>query len=362
LQSKELSGQVAYQPAAGRLGAQLHARLTHLSWRTQSSQPASTQARPDATPHKRPGSPAPLTLPALDIEVASFELDGRPLGALSLRADHLPDSHPTPGWQLSHLSLKVPEAHLTGSGRWSPATAGQRTGEPGARRSELDFLLDIRDSGALLTRFGMPEILLGGKGQLKGQIAWTGVPYSLHTPSLSGQMNLDLTSGRFLKAEPGIAKLLGVLSLQSLPRRLTLDFSDVFSQGFAFDFLRGDARIQQGIASTNNLQMKGPNAAVLMEGTANIDKETQDIRAVVIPELNAGTASLIATVVNPAVGLGTFLAQAFLREPLAKASTRTFHIHGAWSDPQVDRIRTPAGDVGGNDNDVAQPPPATPPR
>ena len=362
LQSKELSGQVAYQPASGRLGAQLHARLTHLSWRTQPTQPASTQARPDAATHRRPGDPGPHTLPALDIEVGSFELDGRQLGALSLRADHLPDSHPTPGWQLSHLSLKVPEAHLTGSGRWSPATSGQRTGEPGARRSELDFLLDIRDTGALLTRFGMPEVLLGGKGQLKGQIAWMGVPYSLHTPSLSGQMNLDLSSGRFLKADPGIAKLLGVLSLQSLPRRLTLDFSDVFSQGFAFDFLRGDARIQQGIASTNNLQMKGPNAAVLMEGTANIDKETQDIRAVVIPELNAGTASLIATVVNPAVGLGTFLAQAFLREPLAKASTRTFHIHGAWSDPQVDRIRTPSGDVGGNDNDVAQPPTPTPPR
>ena len=78
---------------------------------------------------------------------------------------------------------------------------------------------------------------------------------------------MDLERGQFLKAEPGLAKLLGVLSLQSLPRRLTLDFRDVFSEGFAFDFVRGDVAIAQGIAATNNLQMKGVNAAVLMVGT-----------------------------------------------------------------------------------------------
>ncbi|MGV2480704.1 UNVERIFIED_CONTAM: hypothetical protein IGO34_28350, partial [Salmonella enterica subsp. enterica serovar Weltevreden] len=92
---------------------------------------------------------------------------------------------------------------------------------------------------------------------------------------------------------------LGVLSLQSLPRRLTLDFRDVFSEGFAFDFVRGDTRIERGLATTNNLQMKGVNAAVLMEGSADIDRETQDLRVVVVPEINAMTASLVATAINP---------------------------------------------------------------
>ena len=94
---------------------------------------------------------------------------------------------------------------------------------------------------------------------------------------------MNVESGQFLKADPGIAKLLGVLSLQSLPRRLTLDFRDVFSEGFAFDFIRGDVKIAQGIAATNNLQMKGVNAAVLMDGRADIARETQDIRVVVVP-------------------------------------------------------------------------------
>jgi uncharacterized protein YhdP len=129
--------------------------------------------------------------------------------------------------------------------------------------------------------------------------------------------------------------------LQSLPRRLTLDFRDVFTEGFPFDFLRGDVKIEQGVAFTNNLQMKGVNAAVLMEGTANIAKETQNIKVVVVPEINAGTASLVAAVINPAIGLGTFLAQLILRRPVIEAATQEFQITGAWVEPQITRIKRP---------------------
>ena len=135
-----------------------------------------------------------------------------------------------------------------------------------------------------------------------------------------------------------------MLSLQALPRRLTLDFRDVFSEGFAFDFVRGDVTIEQGIAATNNLQMKGVNAAVLMEGQADIARETQDLHVVVVPEINAGTASLVATAINPAIGLGTFLAQMFLRQPLARAATQQFQIDGTWADPRITKVgrQTPA--------------------
>jgi uncharacterized protein YhdP len=160
--------------------------------------------------------------------------------------------------------------------------------------------------------------------------------------------------GQFLKADPGLAKLLGVVSLQALPRRLALDFRDVFSEGFAFDFLRGDIAIDRGIASTNNLQMKGVNAAVLMEGRADIARETQDLKVVVVPEINAGTASLVATAINPAVGLASFLAQIFLRQPLIKATTQEFHIDGTWADPRIARVGRGAAPAG---NGAAEGPP-----
>ena len=70
----------------------------------------------------------------------------------------------------------------------------------------------------------------------------------------------------------------------------------------------------------------------------DIVREQQDLKVVVVPELNAGTASLIATAINPAIGLGTFLAQFLLREPLQSATTQQFHISGGWADPKVEKI------------------------
>jgi uncharacterized protein YhdP len=210
----------------------------------------------------------------------------------------------------------------------------------------MKFRLDIADAGQLLARFGMKDVVRRGRGQMEGTVSWLGSPLAFGYPTLTGSFHVDVQGGQFLKADPGLAKLLSVLSLQSLPRRLSLDFRDVFSQGFAFDFVRGDVAIDQGIASTNNLQMKGVNAAVLMEGQADIAHETQDLKVVVIPEINAGTASLVAGVINPAIGLGSFLAQMFLREPLMKAATQEFHVDGTWTDPRVTRIERGATATG----------------
>jgi len=208
----------------------------------------------------------------------------------------------------------------------------------------MDFKLQLSDSGALLDRLGTRNAIRGGKGQLSGQVAWMGSPFALDYPSLAGQVNVAIESGQFLKAEPGAARLLGVLSLQSLPRRLSLDFRDLFQEGFAFDSIAGDVKITQGVAQTNNLRMRGVQAAVLMEGSADIARETQDLRVVVVPEINAGTAALAYAVINPAIGLGAFLAQALLKKPLTAAGTREFHVSGPWADPKVERVGRKFGD------------------
>jgi uncharacterized protein YhdP len=202
----------------------------------------------------------------------------------------------------------------------------------------LDFKLELKDSGLFIERLGMGRAIRGGKGEMSGQISWVGSPLTLDFQIMTGQMKVVIDSGQFLKADPGAARLLGVLSLQTLPRRLVLDFRDVFQEGFAFDNITGDVALFNGVASTTNLRMRGVQAVVLMEGSADLRDETQDLRVFVIPEINAGTASLAYAVINPGIGLGTFVAQLFLRKPLAQASTREFHISGPWADPQVERI------------------------
>jgi len=291
----------------------------------------------------------PASIPALDIVVDDFELRGKRLGRVEVEAINR-DAVGTTGevgareWQLRKLGFTVPEAGFTATGTWAVAASGP-SGSPALKRRDEDrrrmamnFRLDVADSGALLSRLGMKDVIRRGKGKIEGQVGWQGSPLSMDLPSLDGQFNLSVEAGQFLKADPGIAKLFGVLSLQSLPRRLSLDFRDVFSEGFAFDFIRGDVAIAQGIASTNNLQMKGVNAAVLMEGRADIARETQDLRMVVVPEIDALTASLVATAINPALGLGTVLAQLVLRRPLVQAATQEFRVDGTWTDPRVTRV------------------------
>lgn len=221
----------------------------------------------------------------------------------------------------------------------------------------MDFKLDIADGGALLARLGQGEVVRGAKGQLAGQVNWLGSPLAIDYASLGGQVRVAVEGGQFLQADPGMAKLLGVLSLQSLPRRLLLDFRDVFERGFVFDNITGDVSIAQGVASTRNLRMRGVQAVVLMEGSADIERETQDLRVWVVPEINAGAASLAVAAINPAVGLGSFVAQWLLRRPIISAGTREFHVTGPWAEPKVERIERKLGDAVPTDEAASAPPP-----
>jgi uncharacterized protein (TIGR02099 family) len=341
----ELSGYVEYRQPQNTGAGRLYARLSRMNMA------AAAASQVEALLEEQPGS-----IPALDIVVDDFELKGRKLGRLEIDAVNrgagtVVREGGIREWRLNKLSLTMPEAQFSASGNWAPVGAQpvpaggpRRDARPGElRRTAMKFRLDMADAGLVLARLGMKDVVRRGRGGMEGTVSWIGSPLAFDYPTMTGNFNVNLENGQFLKADPGLAKLLGVLSLQSLPRRLALDFRDVFTEGFAFDFVRGDVTIEQGIAATNNLQMKGVNAAVLMAGKADIARETQDLKVVVVPEINAGTASLVATAINPALGLASFLAQMFLREPLMRAATQEFHVDGTWAEPRVTRVpRTPA--------------------
>lgn len=362
VEAEQLSGYVEYRPAAGpaQTAGLVYARLARLSL------PKSDVDEVETLLDQQPTS----TVPGLDIVVDDFELRGKRLGRLQIEAVNRVAGEGRDAlreWQLARFSLGMPEAQLSGSGHWTEVGGSFMT-VPGAaasarRRAVLDFRLDVADAGALLGRLGTGRTVRGGKGQLSGQVSWLGSPLTLDYPTLSGQVNVAIDAGQFLKAEPGAARLLSVLSLQSLPRRLVLDFRDVFQEGFAFDNITGDLVIEQGVARTNNLRMRGVQAVVLMEGQADLARETQDLRVIVVPEINAGTASLAYAAINPAVGIGTFLAQVFLRRPLIQAGTREFRVSGSWDDPKVEKVERSFGDaVPDVDAAASAPAPASAPR
>lgn len=325
--AREFSGYLEYRQSNNQNAGRIYARLARLSLPPSADQTVESLLED-----------SPVAIPALDIVVEDLELRGKKMGRVEIEAINTdPTSQRSNAgreWRLSKLNITVPEASFKASGKWVTSRDGTQQAI-----TDMNFRLDVSDSGDLLNRLGTKDALRGGGGKLEGQVSWQGSPLTLHYPTLSGRFNVNIGRGQFLQAEPGVAKLLGVLSLQALPRRLLLDFRDVFSAGFAFDTIRGDVTIQQGIANTRNLQMKGVNAIVQMEGSSDIARETQNLRVLILPEVDAGTASLLAGIaLNPAIGLSTFLAQLVLKQPLSRVNTQEFSIDGTWSDPKVTKI------------------------
>lgn len=280
-------------------------------------------------------------MPAVDLVVENFELFGKKFGHVELAANNA--RGPTGReWQIHKLSIVNPDGQLKATGKWAISD--------GSNMSSLAYTLNIVDSGKLLDRLGFGNVVHGGKGRMEGEVSWKGPPFSLDIPSLSGNLQLQIASGQFLKVDPSAAKLLGVLNLQSLPRRLVLDFRDVFSEGFAFDSVTAGATITQGLVTTDNFKMRGVAATVLIDGTADIAKESQNLHVVVIPEINVGAASVVyGLAVNPVIGVGTFLAQLFLRDPLMKAFTFEYQISGPWKEPVVNKLQRKSGPVKSNE-------------
>lgn len=270
------------------------------------------------------------TWPQLDIVADAFVNRGHDLGRFDLQAQ--PSG---PDWRIVNMALANPAGRINTSGWWRIGRDKQTT--------EMDVRLSAEDAGLFLERMGYPVAVLNAPTTISGTLAWTGAPNDFDYPSLTGNFTLVAGAGQFTKIDPGIGKLLGVLSLQALPRRITLDFRDVFSEGFAFDDINGDFVVQRGLMRTDNLRLAGPAASVKITGDIDLARETQNLNVRVLPSLatsvSAGAAVLF--IANPllgaVVGAGTFLAQKMFDNPIERMFSYDYHVTGAWSDPVVER-------------------------
>jgi uncharacterized protein (TIGR02099 family) len=329
--SDHATGALAWRPGAGAVPGRVSARLARLT--IPDAQRDQVVDLLDAQP---------VEIPAFDVVVDNFELGKRKLGRLELVAQNVAANGGN-AWQMQKLEIVNPDGRLTATGRWER----EANAPPAApRRMTMAMSLEFGNAGALLGRLGIPDAVRHGSGKLDGELSWRGSPLAIDYPSLSGKLQLATAKGQFLKADAGAGRLLGVMSLQSLPRRITLDFRDVFSEGFAFDQISASAELKGGTLVTRDFRMRGVSATVLIEGSTDLQNETQNLHVLVLPEINAGSASLVyALMANPAVGLGTFLAQMLLRDPLSKAFSYEYDVSGSWTEPQVKRRERAAPDA-----------------
>ena len=319
LSGKELEGSVIWQPQ-GR--GKLTARMKTLA--IPAAAPGAGQPAAAAQAQKE------LELPALDITAEQFIKNDRPLGRLEFNAT--PDGR---DWRIEKLHIVNPESTFTLEGLWLGWLVQPRT--------QVNLRLEASDVGKLLTRLGHPEGVRRGAAKLEGALSWAGAPYDFDYPTLSGNLVLDAAKGQFLKLEPGIGKLLGILSLQALPRRIALDFRDIFSEGFAFDEIVGAFKISRGIASTESFRIQGPSARVIMGGEVDLAQETQKLRVRITPHVSDSVSIAGALIGGPIAGVAAFLAQRVLKDPLDQFASYEYGVTGTWSEPNVVKIERQAG-------------------
>lgn len=309
--TRETAGDVEWQPGGG---GRVRARLKSLVIPEAAS----------STAAERTGETSEL--PALDVVVESFTLGGKPMGRLVLAA-----ANEARRWRITNLALDTPEATVRATGAWEPGRTSQHT--------DVDFTIETTDAGRYLERLGQPNTVAGGVARLGGRIAWDGAPYAIDYRTMSGNLTFHADKGRFLKAQPGVTRLMGVLSLQNLPRRISFDFRDVFAEGFTFDQINATAVISKGTLATQDFRMTGPQAGVVLTGDLDLERETQDLRVRVVPIVGDSLAAVAGlALLNPMVGLGTLIAQRLLRDPLGQVLAHEYAVTGSWDDPKVDRL------------------------
>jgi uncharacterized protein YhdP len=314
----ELAGDISYR---GEGDGRLTARLAYFT-----------------IPDDVPGARATVSalsakeFPAVDLVAESFTFRSKKLGRVEISAQH-----DGPNWRIGKLAMVNPDSAMNGKGVWQPAA---QPGAPG--RTTLSFTLEASDVGKFLDRMGNPDHIKGATAEVAGTLAWNGDPVSIDYPSLTGDMSLRMKDGQFLEIEPGIGKLVSLMSLQMLPRRIALDFRDVFSKGFQFDTISAGFAVKQGVMNTRDFRMKGPAAEVEIAGDVDLARETQRLQVKVIPELGS-TASTVVGLVNPIAGVATMLAQRLLKNPLGQAFAFNYMVSGGWSDPKVDKL--PSGPI-----------------
>lgn len=352
IESREIAGSWAWRPAPDSRG-QLSARLTrlHIPGQPKPGDEASAvdkavdqavgQARavltvpaealrsvgvPGVAPTVAPGR---RRLPDLDILADDARYGAMGLGRLELQGRGVGDD-----WLIDRFISTAADGDISASGGHF---------NHGQDETRLSISITARDLGSMLERLGYGGAVSRGSALVGGAVRWPGGVTDYAPARLGGDVVVHVEKGRFRSLENRGARLLGLLSLQNLPRRLLFDFGDVVSEGLAFDGIDGRFQIADGVMKTEGFRIDGPSGRVLMAGDIDLGQETQDLRLAIRPAVGSTVALGAAIFANPIAGVATLLAQKLFRDPLDKAFAVEYSVKGNWSEPQVERI----GQVGG---------------
>lgn len=274
----------------------------------------------------------PRKLPVLDMDVQELVYDGKELGHLTLHSTPLPE-----GIAIDQFAFAKPDLNISGNGNWLRGAAEDH--------SRFNITLHADEIDSMLQTFGY-EVAAIRKGEtdLSIDADWAGAPADFSLARLNGTLNMRIKKGQLLDVNPKAGRLFGLLSIQTLPRRLSLDFSDLFGKGLAFDRIEGSFDIANGNAYTNDLQLRGPSAEVIITGRTGLAAQDYDQVVTVTPQV-ANTIPVATALFGGPVGMGVgavlYLAGEMfksLHEGIDKLLRYQYTITGSWTDPVIEKF------------------------
>lgn len=275
--------------------------------------------------------PAPSTpgrLPPLSVQVNALTYGDMALGRVAFRGE------PAEGkFALRDLTIRSRHLQVEGAGDWTYAAG------PGKTELRLTFRSD--DLGAAMRDLRVASVIRDGDGTAKLKLSWPGGPGAFETGNLNGSLRLDIKDGRIDDIEPGAGRLLGLLSLQALHRRLLLDFRDIFGKGTRFEDIKGDIRLVDGNAYTDNLRLDALPASVFTTGRTGLADRDFDHMVTVVPQVSGTLPVAGGLALGPQVGAVLLLFQQLLGDRIDEGSSFQYKVTGSWDEPVVDRVALP---------------------
>jgi len=326
LESRETQGVASWTTSPRGLVGPVVARFSRLSVGTPAV--AGEPPKTEVIDEKQWSS-----MPAIDLSVEDFTLFGSRLGAL-----HLVGANADNGtrWMINELELTNPHAKMSAKGIW--LLKGPERG------INLDAMVTISNLGKLSDQVGYENRAIEGSGTIHAKINWLNFPWVYTYTGMSGQVNIDLKDGVFQHVNSRAARVLEVLSLQSLQRILSFNFrtGDEFKNGFPWTSITGDLTLKQGVVHTNDLVVRSPIAQIALKGGSDLTQKVWDMKADVRPIFDmSGAAVATAFVVNPIAGLSALVTQFLLRNPIERAMSAKYEVKGPWDEPELIPVGVP---------------------
>ena len=272
------------------------------------------------------GSVAPRRIPSLDIRIDDFRFLNSHFGKLRLETTRVAD-----GMRVEQLVLQSKSTTMTARGGWYARGEQQE--------SNVIMHLESSNIGRTLKALDYVGGIDKGKGTVDLDLKWPGSFADVDAQRIRGKLKMSLKDGYLLDVDPGAGRMFGMLSIQTLPRRLLLDFSDVFKAGFGFDRIKGNFSIEDGDAYTNNLYMEGPAARVDIAGRTGLAQQDYDQLVTVTPHVAETLPMLGILTATPQVGAVILAVQKLFQPAIDDVTRNQYTITGNWNAPRVKKVK-----------------------